>query len=357
MATSRLSGSGDESEDSSDQEAPDTTKESQSYDEELVVEEASYSGTDGVDEEGSPEPASASSFVRAGVSASAVAGVTVADADALKCGVCLLPLRPPTIFQCEVGHVVCSSCRDKLEAAAGKCHVCGVVVSCGYRRCHAMERLVDSIRIPCPYAAHGCAATPAYHGREEHRRGCPHAPCHCPGETCGFTGSTTALLDHFAGAHNWPCTAKVRAGETFSVRLHDGFNFVLASADDRAAASNDDHMDTNSPRRLFLLNVTQERLGRAISVLCIVHPNAGVVQPAPEPARCELVFSRYGDDGSLCRSHYQKSDFQVACTDLSDGLPSPDRCFQFVMPNSGLGDDDDDDDMEDAIQVKARILI
>uniref|UniRef100_A0A0E0H9R2 E3 ubiquitin-protein ligase Sina-like RING finger domain-containing protein n=1 Tax=Oryza nivara TaxID=4536 RepID=A0A0E0H9R2_ORYNI len=52
----------------------------------------------------------------------AVAGVTVEDADALECGVCCLPLRPP-IFQCEVGHVVCAPCRDKL-APAGRCHVC-----------------------------------------------------------------------------------------------------------------------------------------------------------------------------------------------------------------------------------------
>jgi E3 ubiquitin-protein ligase SIAH1 len=71
------------------------------------------------------------------------------------------------------------------------------------------------------------------------------------------------------------------------------------------------------------------------------------------PAQCELIFSRYGD-GSLCLSHYhQKSDFQVACTDLSDGLPAlaTNGCFRFVMPNSVLGDDDN------TIEVKARITI
>ncbi|TVU17705.1 hypothetical protein EJB05_33756, partial [Eragrostis curvula] len=45
------------------------------------------------------------------------------DADALDCGVCFLPLKPP-IFQCQVGHVVCSPCRDSLAAAGGKCHAC-----------------------------------------------------------------------------------------------------------------------------------------------------------------------------------------------------------------------------------------
>ena len=251
-------------------------------------------------------------------------------------------------MQCELGHVVCSACRDKLEPT-GKCHVCGVATR-GYRRCFAMERLVDSILVPCPYAAHGCVATPAYHSREDHRQACPHAPCHCPGETCGFVGSATALLDHFAGAHNWPCTTKVRAGKKFGVRLRYGLNFLLA--DDGGAA---DGGTSGGAPRLFLLNVTRERLGRAISVLCI-HPHAaaaaagGVAQPVS--TRCKLVFSRFGG-GSFCFSHYQRSDFQVACTDLADGLPSPDGCFQFVVPDSVRGDDD----TENAIEVKARISI
>jgi E3 ubiquitin-protein ligase SIAH1 len=115
-----------------------------------------------------------------------------------------------------VGHAVCSSCRDKLEPQPVSHH-----------RAH-----VDSIRVPCPYAPHGCVVTPAYHGREPGNAivgACPHAPCHCPdGETCG---SAAVLLDHSTEAHNWPCTTKVRADETFSIRIYDGFNFLLA--DDR----------------------------------------------------------------------------------------------------------------------------
>uniref|UniRef100_A0A0D9WCX9 RING-type E3 ubiquitin transferase n=1 Tax=Leersia perrieri TaxID=77586 RepID=A0A0D9WCX9_9ORYZ len=113
-----------------------------------------------------------------------VAGVTVYDAYALDCGICFVPLRPP-IFQYEVGHVVCSHCRDMLALmAVPKCHVCGSVDNGGYRRCHAMERLADAIHVACPHAAHGCAATPAYHELESHRDTCTHAPCHCPGKAC-----------------------------------------------------------------------------------------------------------------------------------------------------------------------------
>ncbi|CAN6336288.1 unnamed protein product [Urochloa humidicola] len=106
-----------------------------------------------------PAPASASR-ARPESAAASVADVTVEDADALDCGVCFLPLKAP-IFQCEVGHVVCSPCCDKLKAT-GKCHVCGVATT-SYRRCHAMERMVESIHVPCPHAAHGCTARPAYH--------------------------------------------------------------------------------------------------------------------------------------------------------------------------------------------------
>jgi hypothetical protein len=66
--------------------------------------------------------------------------------------------------------------------------------------------------------------------------------------------------------------------------------------------------------------------------------------------QCERVFSRGGGrHGSLCRSrYYQKSDFQVASTDLADGLPCRDGCFQVLLPNALLGDDNDD---KDCIQV------
>jgi E3 ubiquitin-protein ligase SIAH1 len=75
-----------------------------------------------------------------------LSNVTVEDADALDCGVCFLPLKSP-IFQCDVCHVVCAPCRDKLEAGcSGGCHVCGAAGR--FRRCHSMEWLVESISVP-----------------------------------------------------------------------------------------------------------------------------------------------------------------------------------------------------------------
>jgi hypothetical protein len=57
----------------------------------------------------------------------------------------------------------------------------------GYRRCHAMERLVVLHPRPLPVRVvpwlRRTTAGNAIAGA------CPHAPCHCPGETCGFVGS------------------------------------------------------------------------------------------------------------------------------------------------------------------------
>ncbi|TVU17691.1 hypothetical protein EJB05_33741, partial [Eragrostis curvula] len=105
---------------------------------------------------------------------------------------------------------------------------------------------------------------------------------------------------------------------------------------------------------LFLLNVARQPLDRAISMLCI-HPHAVVDAKEME---CSLVYSQDGrvinncHGGDLLTSHYQNSTFRVACTDLSHGLPNPNECFQFVVPNSVVKDHE-----EYAIQVVAQVTI
>ncbi|KAL6608230.1 hypothetical protein ACP70R_041293 [Stipagrostis hirtigluma subsp. patula] len=300
---------------------------------------------------GSSAPASASaSAVESGsraqpessASASAAAaaeGVTVQDTGALDCGVCRLPLKPP-IFQCKWGHVVCSPCWDNRKAT-GRCHECGVAIQ-GNSRCYAMERLVESIHVPCPNAAYGCAARSVYYDLQGHLQECPHARCFCPGNGCGFIGSVTMLVDHFAGVHGWPCDTEVMVGDdkAYNVCLDDGFNFLLADC------------AVDSTQCLFLLNVSWQPQGRAIAVLHI-DPHAAAL----EEMRFKLIYSRQACDDSSPReddrfiNYHQRSTFRVKGTDLSNGLPSFDDSVQFVVPNSMLGDDD-----EDTIEVGVRIF-
>ncbi|CAN6358581.1 unnamed protein product [Urochloa humidicola] len=258
--------------------------------------------------------------------------VAVDDTSALDCRVCCLPPKPH-IFQCEVGHVVCSPCCDKLKSTTGKCPVCRGTTG-GFRRCHDMERLVESICVPCPHAADGCTTLPAYYNLDAHRRMCPHAQRRCPDAACGFVGVTEALLDHFSGVHGWPEATKfsiVHEYRSCKLRLHDGFNFLLA--DHAAAPTNREYM--------FLLNVARQPLGLAVSVV-LIHPR-GVVNGQGKEIKCELTYSWRPRDGDPFVDNYEQScKFRVTSTDLSNGMLSPDRCYQFVVPNSVLGDGDKD---------------
>ncbi|KAG2560389.1 hypothetical protein PVAP13_8KG060000 [Panicum virgatum] len=277
-------------------------------------------------------PAS-SAHVRPASTAAAVSDLTLADRDFLECSICFLPLKPP-IFQCAVGHVLCSPCRDKLKDA-GRCHLCGVALAGGYRRCHAMERVVDS-------------DPPAYHALEEHLRECIHAPCHCPpgsdacgfvGSTaalldhstrrsaCGFVGSTAALLDHVAGsAHRWPHVAQpsppgrsAASGTSSSVVwLRDGFNFVVS------------HGRTH----VFLLNVVHHPFCSAISVICIrPRAAAAAAAAAAKEIKCELeYYLQQRDESGLLVTYTRTTEFQVACSDPSDGLPDPNESYQLIVP-------------------------
>lgn len=216
-------------------------------------------------------------------------------AEVFDCPVCSNPLRPP-IFQCSLGHFVCLPCRDKLPDS--KCQTCSGVILMS--SCYGMERIVESIRVPCPYAEHGCTDMITYYRKGEHKEVCPHAPCFCPDQGCGFAGSTVALLDHFTSQHKWPKTA-FKYYVPFNVPANPGLHVL--------------HGQDGS---LFLLNVALPKSPlHAISLVC--------VQPkSSEP-------SRYGGSvGFSCwKGHYQLSSLEtIPSSSLSDGLPKD--CFCFV---------------------------
>jgi E3 ubiquitin-protein ligase SIAH1 len=205
-------------------------------------------------------------------------------------------------------------CRDKL-AAAGRgdhCHVCRVPLIGGHQRNNALEKLLEAIRLPCANAAHGCATSPAYYDHRDHVRTCPHKPCYCPADACGFAGSTEALLGHFAAAHGWPCTTDTRPWMCVKLNLRDGFNAVSVRA--------------SCQQHLFLLNVVRNPFGRAITVFCVhPHPTVGF--------EVKLIYSRNDDThGGVCRGHSQETKFKVACTDLSGGPPNSEESSQCFLP-------------------------
>ncbi|KAG0548392.1 hypothetical protein BDA96_01G162900 [Sorghum bicolor] len=216
---------------------------------------------------------------------------------AFDCPICYEPLMPP-IYQCGVGHLICNSCCIRLN----KCPLCP---KSAFERCFGMERVVESIEVPCCFAENGCTKKMAYFNKKKHEKACKHGPCFCPEPGCGFSGPAAKLPDHFTDCHKWPNTA-FKYYVQFGLRLQPGPH-VLRAQDGT----------------VFLMNVVAaEPLGHAISLVC-VQPEA-----TNSPFGCSKVFSCFTD-------HCQISTVAtVRCSSLADGPPKDAFC---VVPKASGG--------------------
>ncbi|KAL6894587.1 hypothetical protein ACP4OV_008685 [Aristida adscensionis] len=218
----------------------------------------------------------------------------------LDCPICYEPLGPP-IFQCSVGHFICWPCQDRLS----KCPLCSRTA---FERCFGMERVVESISIPCSFAKNGCNRRIPYFNIKNHEKACRHGPCFCPESGCGFTGATVALLDHLTVHHKWPSTA-FKYYNQFDLHVQPGP--LLLNAQDG---------------EVFLVNMMPvEPLGHAISLVCI-KPDAAVSLHG-----CSVVFSCFTGQHQISKLS------QVRSSSLSDGLPKDYFC---IVPHSSDGGSD-----------------
>ncbi|KAL5809984.1 hypothetical protein ACOSQ3_026680 [Xanthoceras sorbifolium] len=122
--------------------------------------------------------------------------VILTDPEVLDCFICFDPLTIP-VFQCENGHVACSSCCSKL---GNKCPSCCSPI--GHNRCRAIEKVLESVKVICANSKYGCKETMSYSQSHDHEKTCRHAPCSCPLSDCCFVGSSSQLYQHFIGRHN-----------------------------------------------------------------------------------------------------------------------------------------------------------
>ncbi|CAE5963142.1 unnamed protein product [Arabidopsis arenosa] len=120
---------------------------------------------------------------------------TLFQLDLLDCPVCsnALTIR---IFQCDNGHVACSSCCRKLRH---KCPSCSLPI--GNYRSRIMEKVVKAVIVPCPNAKHGCTETFSYGKELVHEKKCSFALCYCPAPKCNYSGVYKDLYSHYAAKH------------------------------------------------------------------------------------------------------------------------------------------------------------
>lgn len=207
-------------------------------------------------------------------------------------------------MQCTVGHVICSSCHNKL-LDKNKCHLCAITG--GYNRCVAFDHILESIKAPCSNSIYGCTVKTRYHKREDHEKSCPQAPCFCPEAGCGFAGSTAQLLHHLTSDHMLPAT-EFTYGWRFTLQMQENM-WVLHTKEEGGP--------------LFLVKFTPvPPFGNAVSILC--------VDPHAVPGECK--FECHVDFYCGTTGWQQRSNFQIISSTLSNGFPAEEGSYSFVVP-------------------------
>ncbi|KAI5671673.1 hypothetical protein M9H77_12037 [Catharanthus roseus] len=125
----------------------------------------------------------------------------------LQCPVCKGSLYPP-IHQCPNGHTLCATCKMR---AHNSCPTCRFEL--GDIRCLALERVAESLELPCKYQNVGCHDIFPYYGKLKHEQLCRFRPYNCPyaGSECCTTGDIPNLVAHLKDDHK--------------VDMHDGCTF------------------------------------------------------------------------------------------------------------------------------------
>ncbi|KAG2332035.1 hypothetical protein Bca52824_003215 [Brassica carinata] len=157
----------------------------------------------------------------------------ILESGVLDCPICAEPLSIP-IFQCENGHLACSSCCPKLK---NKCPSCALPV--GHSRCRAMETVVKSVFLPCQNAKYGCTETVAFGKEPTHEKVCTFAEyCCCPVQL-----QLQEICNSF-------CT-----GNSFGINMNISDQILIQRA--------------TLKRRLFAVQCFREPFGVYVTVSCI----------------------------------------------------------------------------------------
>lgn len=185
--------------------------------------------------------------------------VTLTDPEVLDCPICYNPLTSP-VFQCENGHIACSSCCNRL---VNKCPTCSSKI--GYRN-RAIEKVLEATKVKCKYAKYGCNEAMNYSKKRDHEKGCPYAPCFCPLTDCHFIGSSSQLYQHFTNEHK---------NSAVQFLYNNCFGITVKATDQYHI------LQEEKDGILFILNNSKgdEHLGNAISITCIGPMGSGSFIP------------------------------------------------------------------------------
>ncbi|EOA24604.1 hypothetical protein CARUB_v10017872mg [Capsella rubella] len=171
--------------------------------------------------------------------------------DILDCPICSQALTIP-IFQCDNGHLACSSCCPQLS---NKCHTCDSPV--GHKRCSAMESVLESVFVPCRNATFGCTKNESYGKKSIHEKVCSFSQCACPAPDCYFTGPYNDIYNHFVDIHcHESKSLSFESGGSVDVQMNIATDKIL-------------FLMESKKRLLFALQCFNEPHGVHVAIRCI----------------------------------------------------------------------------------------
>lgn len=173
--------------------------------------------------------------------------VIVSSPKVLNCSNCFQLLTIP-LFKCDNGHIVCSTCCDKLGNKCPKCNISS-------KRCKAIENILQSMEeISCPNEKHGCRETISYCRNRKHEKECIYELCYCPFSGCDFVASSEVLSSHFIQKH----------GDSRNKFSYDHSFIVSLNSNDETVV-----LQEKNDGQLFILKNITMLLGNAVNVCCI----------------------------------------------------------------------------------------
>lgn len=114
-------------------------------------------------------------------------------------------------LQCQNGHTLCSTCKARVH---NRCPTCRQEL--GDIRCLALEKVAESLELPCKYCSLGCPEIFPYYSKIKHEAQCSFRPYNCPyaGSECAVAGDIPFLVAHLRDDHK----VDMHSGCTFNHR-------------------------------------------------------------------------------------------------------------------------------------------
>ncbi|KAI5434589.1 E3 ubiquitin-protein ligase SINA-like 10 [Lathyrus oleraceus] len=248
--------------------------------------------------------------------------VKISNPHAFDCCVCLHLLTIP-VFQCDNGHIVCSTCCDKL---GNKCDKCSKQIS--LKPCREFEDQLQSIKMSCPNEKYGCRETISYPRKRKHGEECIYVPCYCPLSGCDLVAPLEVLYNHFNREH---CDSLIEFsyGHPFVVSLKPNDGAVVLQ-------------EENDGRLYTLNNSIVMNMGNAVNISCI-DPNSSSESGYSYDILAKSKF------GSLLKLHSFPKNVQQATLAT--------RSSEFLVIPIGYFSSSDPLKLEICITPKVKILI